>query len=87
VITLRDGAVIEDEIAVANAHPLGATPWTVADYVRKFRLLSEDVLDRDEVERFLALAKRLPTLTAAELPGLGISAPPGTLAVGPAGLF
>ncbi len=37
VITLRDGSVIADELAVANAHTLGATPWQRADYVRKFR--------------------------------------------------
>ncbi len=27
IITLKNGTVIEDELAVANAHTLGATPW------------------------------------------------------------
>ena len=27
IITMKDGTVIADELAVANAHSLGATPW------------------------------------------------------------
>lgn len=89
VITLRDGTVIEDEIAVADAHPLGARPFERADYVRKFRLLAEPVLEAAEIERFLALAERLPELTADEVRELTIIAKPGMLEAAPAprGLF
>ena len=37
VVMLKGGRVISDEIAVADAHPLGARPFSRADYVRKFR--------------------------------------------------
>lgn len=89
VITLTDGSVIEDEIAVADAHPLGARPFARADYIRKFRLLAEPVLLPEEIERFLALAQRLPELTAEEVLQLTIVAKPGVLALAPApkGLF
>jgi 2-methylcitrate dehydratase len=89
VIRLADGRVIEDEIAVADAHPLGARPFVRADYVAKFRMLAADVLENDEIERFLALAERLPDLSASELPGLTITARPGLLAATPSpkGLF
>ncbi|WP_405373965.1 MULTISPECIES: MmgE/PrpD family protein [unclassified Microbacterium] len=88
-ITLTDGSTVVDEIAVADAHPLGARPFARADYVRKFRLLAEPVLEPAEIERFLALAERLPELTADEVRELNITAAPGVLEAAPAptGLF
>jgi 2-methylcitrate dehydratase len=82
-IRLRDGSQIVDELAVANAHTLGATPWRRPDYLRKFWTLTEDLLNTAEAKRFLDLVQRLPSLTAAELPGLTIALPPGTLAASP----
>ena len=67
VITLKDGTVIADEMAVANAHTLGTTPWRRADYVRKFSTLTEGILEPAEAARFLDVAQRLPTLKAEEL--------------------
>jgi 2-methylcitrate dehydratase len=87
VITMRDGSVIEGERAVANAHTLGATPWGRADYIRKFRMLTEGVLEPQEAERFLTVVQRLPELGAAELVHLNVAMPAGTLAVAAAGLF
>jgi 2-methylcitrate dehydratase len=84
-IELSDGTVIVDEIAVADAHPLGARPFARQQYIAKFRALAEGVLDDAEVERFLALVQRLPELTADELAGLTVTAP--GLPAGPKGLF
>lgn len=88
-ITLTDGSTLTDEIAVADAHPLGARPFARADYIRKFRMLAEPVLTPAEIERFLALAERLPELTAAEVAELNIVAATGVLDAAPApkGLF
>jgi len=44
-IRMKDGTVIADEMAVANAHSLGATPWKRADYIRKFETLTDGLLD------------------------------------------
>jgi 2-methylcitrate dehydratase len=88
-IVLTDGTTIVDEIAVADAHPLGARPFAREDYIEKFRSLAADVLEPEEIERFLELVQRLPELTAEELGGLTIQAAPGVLASvpSPKGLF
>ncbi|MFT4234525.1 MAG: MmgE/PrpD family protein [Microbacterium sp.] len=88
-ITLTDGSVIAAEIAVADAHPLGARPFAREQYVAKFRQLAEPVLAPEEIERFLDLAQRLPELTPAEVAELNIVATPGILDSTPApkGLF
>ena len=86
-ITLTDGATIVDEIAVADAHPLGARPFVREHYIGKFRALAAGILDVVEIERFLELVQRLPELTANELGGLTVTAKPGLLGTGPKGLF
>jgi len=88
-IELTDGTTIVDEIAVADAHPLGARPFARADYIRKFRILAEPVLEEAEIERFLGLVQRLPELTADEVRELNIVAKVGLLdlAAAPKGLF
>jgi 2-methylcitrate dehydratase len=78
-IRLKDGSVIEDELAVANAHSLGAAPWKRADYIRKFEILTEDLLDPKETRRFLGLVQDLPTLRTDHLVGLNIALPKGAL--------
>ena len=72
-IEFTDGTRLVDEIAVADAHPLGARPFARADYVAKFRTLADGVLASDEIERFLDVAQRLPDLTADELFGLTVN--------------
>jgi 2-methylcitrate dehydratase len=88
-IVLTDGSTLVDEIAVADAHPLGARPFAREDYIMKFRTLAADVLEPEEIERFLELVQRLPELTAEELGGLTIQAAAGVLASvpSPKGLF
>jgi 2-methylcitrate dehydratase len=88
-ITLTDGTVIVDELAVADAHPLGARPFAREQFIAKFRTLAEGVVEPEEIERFLALVQRLPELTANEMGGLTVTAAPGILASVPLpkGLF
>jgi 2-methylcitrate dehydratase len=86
VIELTSGETIEREIAVADAHPLGARPFTRADYVAKFRRLADGVLDGSEIERFLGLAERLSQLAPTELEGLTIRADTSGIRTHP-GLF
>ena len=84
-ITMDDGREIAGEKAVANAHPLGATPWTRPDYVRKFRTLAYGLLHADEADRFLATVDRLGSLTHAELAELNVVV--DNLPVGRGGIF
>ncbi|HEY8752612.1 MAG TPA: MmgE/PrpD family protein [Arthrobacter sp.] len=88
-ITLNDGTVITDEIAVADAHPLGARPFARQQYINKFRTLAAGLVAEEEIERFLAAAESLPDLGPGELDQLNITAAPGVidLSNAPAGLF
>lgn len=79
VVTLLNGSVIEDELAIADAHPLGTRPFTRAEYVNKFRTLSDGVLARAEQDRFVATVERLLALTPAELTGLTFTVNPDKL--------
>lgn len=74
VVTLKSGSVVTDEIAVADAHPLGARPFARPQYIAKFRSLSDGVIAAKEQDRFLALVGRLPKLTSEELGGLTFTA-------------
>lgn len=70
VITLDDGTVIEDELAVADAHPAGARPFDRAAYAGKFRTLAENIVAPEGQDRFLAVVDRLAELSTPELDGL-----------------
>ncbi|MGW1327816.1 MmgE/PrpD family protein [Streptomyces antibioticus] len=70
VITLDDGSVIEDELAVADAHPAGARPFDRAAYTAKFRTLAEGVVTPAGQDRFLSAAEHLGDLAADDLDGL-----------------
>jgi 2-methylcitrate dehydratase len=84
-IELADGGRIVEEIAVADAHPLGARPFGREQYIHKFRSLADGVLATAEIERFLDTAQRLPELTAVELAGLTVNG--DFPAVTPKGIF
>jgi 2-methylcitrate dehydratase len=87
IIRLKDGTEIADELAVANAHSLGGTPWKRPDYIRKFETLTEGLIEASEAKRFLELVQRLPSLKSEELVLLNVAVPAATLAKGSPGLF
>ena len=86
-ILFKDGSRLEDGMAVANAHPLGARPFRRADYIRKFQALTEGMVSRAESERFLEAAFRLAELSGDELGQLNVELPEGKLARGLPGIF
>ncbi|GAB3275929.1 MmgE/PrpD family protein [Sinomonas notoginsengisoli] len=89
VITLTDATVLEDQIAVADAHPLGARPFGREQYIMKFRTLASESVAPEEIDRFLSAVQRLPELGAGDLDQLNIVAKEGVidLASAPHGLF
>lgn len=70
VITFADGSVIEDELAVADAHPAGARPFDRDGYVGKFRTLAHDTVAPADQQRFIEAADRLAELDASGLDDL-----------------
>ena len=82
-ITLKSGEVVVDELAVADAHPLGARPFARDQYVAKFRTLAEGVIEPSEQDRFLDAAQRTPELKAGELDQLTFTVSEDVLARAP----
>ena len=65
--------------AAQTGHPLGARPFTRADYVAKLRMLAAGIVEDAELDRFLAAVEQLPDLPAGSLGRLNIVARPGLL--------
>ncbi len=82
-VTLKSGEVIVDELAIADAHPLGARPFSRDQYIAKFRTLTEGVVDPAEQDRFLDAAQRTPDLKAGELNQLTFTVSDDVLARSP----
>jgi 2-methylcitrate dehydratase len=66
-VTLTSGEVIIDELAVADAHPLGARTFEREQYIDKFTRLADGVVDPDEQQRFLAAAQDIDDVDALNL--------------------
>jgi 2-methylcitrate dehydratase len=86
-VLMKDGTKLVDELAVANAHPLGAKPFGREDYIRKFRILTDGIITAREANRFIEVAQELPQLAAGDLHLLNVALPAGTLLVGKPGIF
>lgn len=88
VVSLPYGRTIEDELAIADAHPLGARPFARPQYIEKFLTLSEGIIWPAEQQRFLETVSRLERLRAEDLPGLNFAVDPDAIeAKQPGGLF
>ena len=86
-VFMKDGTKLVDEMAVANAHPLGAKPFAREDYVRKFRILTDGIITTREANRFIETAQNLASLPAGELHQLNVALPAGQLAESKPGIF
>lgn len=73
-IKMKDGSIIEKEKSVANAHPNGSNPYARADYIQKFKTLSEGLIPEQEQNRFLDLAQNLNQLNPTQVAELNIQA-------------
>ncbi len=78
-ITFEDGSKVVDELGVANAHPFGARPFKRAQYIEKFKTLTDGIITPEESERFLELVQRLPNLSVEEVRQLNVVMPDGAL--------
>lgn len=75
IITMKNGDVIEDEIERANAHPAGARPFVRPNYIGKFDMITKGIITQEERNRFIGIAERLSSLTAAEVMDLTVEMP------------
>ena len=78
-MTLKSGEVITDELAVADAHPLGARPFGREQYIGKVTHLTHGVVDPAEQQRFLDVVQRVPELKGDQLGTLNVRVLPEVL--------
>jgi 2-methylcitrate dehydratase len=86
-VLFKDGSTLIDEMAVANAHPLGAKPFVLADYIHKFRSITDGIISTRESNRFLEAAQNLAHLGKGELGQLNVALPAGALLDNKPGIF
>lgn len=79
IVTLKGGSTISDELALADAHPLGARPFVRAQYITKFEQLAEGIIQPAEQKRFIGLVERLPELSAQDIANLNFVVDPEKL--------
>jgi 2-methylcitrate dehydratase len=86
-ITLKGGRTIVDEMAIANAHPLGARPFGREDYINKFQVMTDGIITPREAARFLEAVQDLAGLPAGDLHRLNVALPAGALLESKPGIF
>ncbi|OBB94945.1 2-methylcitrate dehydratase PrpD [Mycolicibacterium peregrinum] len=79
VVTLKSGETIVDELAVADAHPLGARPFEREQYVAKFAELAEGVVEAEEQKRFLSAVENVSATKSGGLGALNVRVDPRVL--------
>ena len=72
VVTLKTGKKIIEELDRADAHPYGARPFKRENYINKFLILTEGIIDSKEKDRFLKTVQNLRNLKSGELDKLNI---------------
>lgn len=83
LVTLKSGETITDELAVADAHPLGARPFGREQYIAKFTELADGVVDDAEQQRFLSAVAGVTDLKAGALGALNVRVAPEVLEKAP----
>lgn len=87
VVTFKDGTTLEEEIAVADAHPRGRRPFRCDNYIAKFKALTQELVVPDEAARFLGVAVELTAASGSDLGRLTVEVPEARLKTSPVGLF
>jgi 2-methylcitrate dehydratase len=72
VITLNNGQKIIEQQDRADAHPYGSRPFQRQNYINKFLILTENILDKKESDKFLKSVQNLKKLKPGQLDRLNI---------------
>jgi 2-methylcitrate dehydratase len=72
VITLNSGKKISEQLDRADAHPYGARPFKRQNYINKFKILTDSILEKRESDRFLKVVQNLKNLKPGQLDKLNI---------------
>tara|TARA_B110001452_G_scaffold238411_1_gene218868 strand:+ start:861 stop:2366 length:1506 start_codon:yes stop_codon:yes gene_type:complete len=76
IVKMKDGSYTSEEINVADAHPEGKKPFKRAQYIKKFKTLTDGIISKKESVRFLKTVQNLKKLKSSQLKGLNIKVSP-----------
>ena len=79
IVTLKNGKKIKEELDRADAHPYGARPFSRKNYINKFLTLTDEILEKKEINRFLKIVQNLKYLKPGHLDKLNIVVKKGKL--------
>ena len=79
IVTLKNGKKIKEELDRADAHPYGARPFSRKNYINKFLTLTDEILEKKEINRFLKIVQNLKYLKPGQLDKLNIVVKKGKL--------
>ena len=71
-IELMNGVKIIDQLEFANAHPNGKTPFGRDEYINKMKILTKNIIHKQEENRFINLIGNLEKLKSNEIKTLNI---------------
>ncbi len=72
IVTLKNGKKLSEELDKADAHPYGARPFKRENYINKFLTLTENIISKNESNRFLKTVQNLRKLKSGQLNKLNI---------------
>ena len=67
-----NGLKIIDQLEFANAHPNGKTPFGRDEYINKMKILTKNIIHKQEENRFINLIGNLEKLKSNEIKTLNI---------------
>ena len=72
VVTLKNGKKIIEELDKADAHPYGLRPFKRKDYIKKFLILTRNIISKKESDRFLKVVQNLKKIKSGQMNKLNI---------------
>lgn len=72
IITMNDGTEVSEELERANAHPAGLKPFGRLEYLKKFDVLVEGIISKEERDSYVDIVENLRKLTADDVMKLNI---------------
>ena len=72
VVTMKSGKKISEQLERADAHPYGSRPFKRNDYIKKFKILTNNIISRRESMRFINIVQKLKKIKKGQLTKLNI---------------
>jgi len=72
VVTMKTGKKISEQLERADAHPYGSRPFKRSDYIKKFKILTDNIISRRESMRFINIVQKLKKIKKGQLTKLNI---------------